>query len=94
MAVKLPGQIREENMENLSKREKIKALEEMIQVVLIRIPKEIEAMRFYLSAAEKSVTQASKELFINLAQQEKGHEAELKRILEDLKQQLAELKKS
>ncbi|MBZ4671830.1 rubrerythrin [Deferribacterales bacterium Es71-Z0220] len=81
-------------MENLSKKEMMKALEEMIQVVLIRIPKEVEAMRFYQSAAEKSVTQASKELFLNLAQQEKGHEAELRRILEDLKRQLNELKRS
>ncbi|UOD35898.1 rubrerythrin [Deferribacteraceae bacterium V6Fe1] len=78
----------------MSKKEMIKALEEMIQVVLIRIPKEVEAMRFYQSAAEKSVTQASKELFLNLAQQEKGHEAELRRILEDLKRQLNELKRS
>lgn len=81
-------------MENLSKKEMIIALEEMIQVVLIRIPKEVEAMRFYQSAAEKAVTNASKELFLNLARQEKGHEAELRRILEDLKQQLDELKKS
>ena len=79
-------------MENMSKKEKIKALEEMIQVVLIRIPKEVEAMRFYLSAAEKSINQASKELFLNLAQQEKGHEAELRRILEDLKSELVKVK--
>lgn len=79
-------------MENLSKKEMMTALEEMIQVVLIRIPKEVEAMRFYQSAAEKAVTSASRELFLNLAKQEKGHEAELRRILEDLKQQLNELK--
>jgi rubrerythrin len=88
------AKLREDAMENLSKKEMMKALEEMIQVVLIRIPKEVEAMRFYQSAAEKSVTQASKELFLNLAQQEKGHEAELRRILEDLKRQLNELKRS
>lgn len=80
-------------MENLSKKEMITAIQEMIQVVLIRIPKEIEAMRFYQAAAEKAVNNASRELFLNLAKQEKGHEAELRRILEDLKQQLDELKR-
>lgn len=80
-------------MENLSKKEMITAIQEMIQVVLIRIPKEVEAMRFYQAAAEKAVTNASRELFLNLAKQEKGHEAELRRILEDLKQQLNELKR-
>lgn len=79
-------------MENLSKKEKIKTLEEMMQVVLIRIPKEVEAMRFYLSAAEKSVSSSSKELFENLARQEKGHEAELRRILGDIKNELETLK--
>lgn len=80
-------------MENLSKKEMITVIQEMIQVVLIRIPKEVEAMRFYQAAAEKAVNDASRELFLNLAKQEKGHEAELRRILEDLKQQLNELKR-
>ncbi|MGB9731762.1 MULTISPECIES: ferritin family protein [Calditerrivibrio] len=79
-------------LNDMNKQEKIKAIEEMIQIVLLRIPKEIEAMHFYIKAAEKSTTDEAKNLFIALAQQEKGHEAELRRILNDLKQQLMELK--
>jgi len=75
-----------------NRQEKIKAIEEMIQIVLLRIPKEIEAMHFYTKAAEKSTSDEAKNLFLSLAQQEKGHEAELRRILNDLKQQLMELK--
>ncbi|BAI80326.1 conserved hypothetical protein [Deferribacter desulfuricans SSM1] len=78
----------------MDKREKIKALEQMIEVVLLRIPKEIEAMRFYKTAADKAVDENAKQLFESLAEQEKGHEAELRRILEDLKSQLSNLKKS
>lgn len=75
-----------------NRQEKIKAIEEMIQILLLRIPKEIEAMHFYTKAAEKSTSDEAKNLFLSLAQQEKGHEAELRRILNDLKQQLMELK--
>ncbi len=81
-------------LENMTKQEKIKAIEEMIQIVLLRIPKEIEAMHFYTKAAEKSTTDEAKNLFLSLAQQEKGHEAELKRILKELKEQLNEIKMS
>lgn len=80
-------------IEDMTKVEKIKAIEEMIQIVLLRIPKEIEAMHFYTRAAEKSTTEEAKNLFLSLAQQEKGHEAELRRILQDLKEQLKEIKK-
>lgn len=80
-------------IEDMTKVEKIRAIEEMIQIVLLRIPKEIEAMHFYTRAAEKSTTEEAKNLFLSLAQQEKGHEAELRRILQDLKEQLKEIKK-
>jgi rubrerythrin len=79
---------------NMNKPEKIKALEEMIQIVLLRIPKEVEAMHFYMKAAEKSTSKEAKDLFVSLAQQEKGHEAELRRILGDLKSELEELKRT
>ncbi|MCX8083770.1 MAG: rubrerythrin [Calditerrivibrio sp.] len=81
-------------LEGMNKADKIKALEEMVQIVLLRIPKEIEAMHFYLKAAEKSTTEEAKNLFLSLAQQEKGHEAELRRILQDLKNELEILKKN
>ena len=72
----------------------IKSLEEMIQVVLLAIPREIQAYEFYMSAAKKSPNDSSRELFICLAEQEKGHEASLKKILDELKTELNELKKA
>ncbi len=72
----------------------IKALEEMIQVVLIAIPREISAQEFYLSAAKKATSDNSRELFESLAVQEKGHEAELRRILNSLKTELEGLTKN
>ena len=49
-----------------NRQEKIKAIEEMIQIVLLRIPKEIEAMHFYTKAAEKSTSDEAKNLFLSL----------------------------
>ncbi len=74
------------------KKQRIKALEEMIEIVLLAIPREISAYEFYLNAAGKSTTDSSRDLFVTLANQEKGHEAELKKILGDLKSELAQLK--
>lgn len=76
----------------MDKKEKIKDLEEMIQVVLLRIPKEIEAKNFYLSAARRTKSEVARDLFNTLAQQEKGHEAELRRILKHLQTELQESK--
>ncbi len=76
------------------KKQRIKALEEMIEIVLLAIPREISAYEFYLNAAGKSTTGSSRDLFLTLANQEKGHEAELKKILGDLKSELAQLKKT
>lgn len=73
--------------------ERIKALEEMIQVVLLAIPTEISAYEFYMNAALKSTSDSSRELFESLARQEKGHEAELHRILAETKTELSELKR-
>jgi rubrerythrin len=83
---------RGKEMEKQNK-ERIKALEEMIQVVLLAIPRENSACEFYLNAAEKAVTDSSREMSHTLADQEKGHEAELKKILDELKSELGKLKK-
>ncbi len=71
---------------------RIKSIEEMIQVVLLAIPREISAYQFYKNAAEKALSESSKSLFKTLALQEKGHEAELRKILNELKSELRELK--
>jgi len=71
---------------------KIKAIEEMIQVVLLAIPTEITAQNMYLKAAEKAVSDESKNLFTLLAEQEQSHEAQLRFILEDLRKELVHIK--
>ncbi len=75
------------------KKAKIRELENMIETVLISIPREITAREFYLSAVNKFRTGPAKELFTNLANQEKGHEAELRHILTRLRNELEDLKK-
>ncbi|NOY23915.1 MAG: rubrerythrin [Acidobacteria bacterium] len=73
-------------------KQRIKELEEMIQVVLLAIPREISAREFYLQAARKAFSDSSRKLFSDLAEQEKGHEAELRRILIELKTELKEVR--
>ena len=73
---------------------KIKELEDMIEIVLISIPREISAREFYLNSVKKFRDGPARELFSDLAEQELGHEAELRKILKRLKLELDELKKS
>lgn len=74
-------------------RAKIRELEDMIEIVLISIPREISAREFYLNSVKKFRSGPAKELFADLANQEKGHEAELRRILKRLRAELTEMKK-
>ncbi|PJB78707.1 MAG: rubrerythrin [Acidobacteria bacterium CG_4_9_14_3_um_filter_49_7] len=73
-------------------KQRIRELEEMIQVVLLAIPREISAREFYLQAARKAFSDSSRGLFSELAEQEKGHEAELRRILAELKSELIKVR--
>ena len=78
---------------NMDIKSKIKELEMMIEIVLISIPREISAREFYLNSTEKFRSGPAKELFSDLAEQEKGHEAELRKILKSLRDELSNLKK-
>ncbi len=73
-------------------RDKIKAIEEMIQVVLLAIPREISAHAYYLSASQRATSDMSRNLFLSLAEQEKDHEMKLKHIVKDLKRELQNYK--
>jgi rubrerythrin len=64
-------------------------LEEMMQVVLLAIPREIAARELYLSAAKKTKNEAAKKMFLTLAEQEKGHEKWLREILLEMKGRIA-----
>jgi len=73
---------------------KIREIEDMIEIVLISIPREISAREFYLNSVQKFREGPARELFTDLAEQELGHEAELRKILKRLKSELLDLKKS
>ncbi|OSS41414.1 hypothetical protein DESAMIL20_967 [Desulfurella amilsii] len=70
----------------------LEELEEMKQAILIAIPKEISARDFYLNAAKKFKTPESIQLFLSLADQEKGHEASLRKILAEIDANVRKLK--
>ncbi len=73
---------------------KIRELQDMIEIVLISIPREISAREFYLNSVQKFREGPARELFSDLAEQELGHEVELRKILKRLKVDLENLKKS
>ena len=72
----------------MSKKKKIKELEETIEAILIAIPNEIRAYHFYKNLAEKSQGKSEKEMFEYLAMQEKLHENKLKLLLKKFHKEL------
>ena len=68
--------------------EKKKELNEMIEAVLLAIPREISAQEFYLNIAKRTTSDASKKMFLFLADQEKMHEAKLRNLLAELQTEL------
>ncbi len=79
---------------NEEKKKRIKELEEMIEVVLLSIPREIASQKYYQKALEKASSDTTMKFFKTLVKEEKGHEATLKKILKDLQTELKQLKKS
>lgn len=69
--------------------ERADVLREAIQSVLLALPKEVFMREYYMSAATGARNKEMRELFLGLAGQERVHEAELRRLLKDLKGRLA-----
>jgi rubrerythrin len=76
------------------KKKRIKELEEMIEVVLLSIPREIASQKYYQRAFEKTSSETAKKFFKTFVKEEKEHETNLKKILKDLQTELEHLKKS
>lgn len=74
------------------RKKRIKELEEMIEVVLLSIPREIASQKFYQSALEKATTDTSRKFFLSLVNEEKHHEAKLRRNLKELRNELKKAK--
>jgi rubrerythrin len=68
--------------------DRIKELQEMIEIVLIAIPRETEAYNYYMNAYNRTASETSRRMFLYLAEQEKMHEAKLKTQLAELKAEL------
>jgi rubrerythrin len=79
---------------NEEKKKRIKELEEMIEVVLLSIPREIASQKYYQKALEKASSDTTMKFFKTFVEEEKRHEADLKKILKDLQTELKQLKKS
>lgn len=72
--------------------EKVKELNEMIEAVLLAIPREVTAQEFYLNIAKRTSSEASKKMFHFLADQEKTHEIKLRCLLAELQNELKTLR--
>ena len=76
---------------NEKKKTRIKELEEMIEVVLLSIPREIASQKYYQKAMEKASSASTQEFFQGFVEEEKRHEADLRRVLNDLRNELKRL---
>jgi rubrerythrin len=56
---------------------KLKALQEMVDVISIAIAREQASIKFYAEANQKAGTETIQRMFSLLLEQEKGHEAKL-----------------
>jgi len=72
------------------KKNKRKALIEMIDIVTLSITHEVDSKTVYLNAAKKAVSDESRNFFLSLAKQEHDHEKMLRNILETIKEELKE----
>ncbi|MEK6590661.1 MAG: ferritin family protein [Nitrospinota bacterium] len=72
-------------------KEKVKELKKRIEaLIIIGIPKELEAYEFYIELAERADDPPSKEMFMFLAKQELTHRDLLEKMLKELQNSLEE----
>ena len=74
------------------KKKRIKELEDMIEVLLLAIPRESASQQFYQDAVDKAISETTRDFFLSLVEQEKSHEANLNKILNNLQKELKQLK--
>lgn len=77
-----------------TRKKRIKELNEMIEFIVISIPREIASQKYYQQALDKATSEATRKFFQHFVEEEKRHEVNLKKILKDLKNELEELKDS
>lgn len=72
--------------------ELIKELEEQLEALVIAVPKEEAAHRFYLDLVNSTKHEGSRKMFLQLADQELDHKRSLEKIVEDIQREIARLK--
>lgn len=83
----------DDDEDDISPEEKIKDLENVLEVVMRMLPKERDAGEFYLSSAKLAEREFIRSTFEWLAEQEKQHESKLKGMLDLVKMEIQELKR-
>lgn len=68
--------------------DKIKELEELLEMVSIAIAREKSSIAFYIDAYNKAITEDAKKIFSTMIEQERNHEAELRNQLQALKTEI------
>jgi rubrerythrin len=73
-------------------KEKIKKLEKKLEALVIAIPKEEASLHFYQDLASSYEEDSSKEMFLELAQQEIEHKKKLEAMTKELQESIGKLK--
>ena len=79
---------------NEKKKRRIKELEEMIEIVILAIPRKIDSQKYYQKAIDKVSSDTIRELSKTFVMEGNCTEVNLRKILKDLKTELKQLKKS
>lgn len=72
--------------------ELIKELEEQLEALVIALPKEEAAYRFYLDLVNSAKNEGARKMFLQLADQELGHKRSLEKVVDDIQKEIARLK--
>ena len=73
-------------------KEEIKNLERKMEALMIAIPKEEASLYFYQDLASSYENDSSKEVFLELAQQENEHKKKLEAMIKELQVSIDKLK--
>lgn len=73
-------------------KKRIKEIEERIEAMIIAIPKEEASYNFYISLANSTIHEGAKRMFVELASLELEHKRKLEWFIEELQNELAQLK--
>ena len=74
-------------------KERLKSLKAMMEIAIIAIGREKNAVDFYTEASKEAIDEETKKLLVTLADEEKKHLENMEKLLESTKLQYEEEKK-